>query len=309
MKKYGKIAYIMLILIIFIAGFCIYKVSAKNNSEEDINEKTLAEIKYLENEFQNLFNEINNIKFENYTISATNIEEDSEQSESSGTDSSQDNGGKTSEGSEKSSSETEQEEQTTNKQYELKKEGILTQKDETNWNQIKNDVEKIYTVLYSTTIDLYQVVENKEDITNFNKEYDNLTKAVKDEDKKETLKELSAVYDFLPKFVEKCSKQEKDKVVIKTKNYIFKAYSVLDDEQWEDINNNVNLAQQEFIKIVTDISNKENDKKYESNQDGSKYNINKAYIMINELKNSVKLKDKEVFLIKYKNLLEELENV
>ena len=269
MKKYGKIAYIMLILIIFIAGFCIYKVSAKNNSE-DINEKTLAEIKYLENEFQNLFNEINNIKFENYTISATNIEEDSEQSESSGTDSSQ---------------------------------------DEINWNQIKNDVEKIYTVLYSTTIDLYQVVENKEDITNFNKEYDNLTKAVKDEDKKETLKELSAVYDFLPKFVEKCSKQEKDKVVIKTKNYIFKAYSVLDDEQWEDINNNVNLAQQEFIKIVTDIINKENDKKYESNQDGSKYNINKAYIMINELKNSVNLKDNEVFLIKYKNLLEELENV
>ena len=153
------------------------------------------------------------------------------------------------------------------------------------------------------------MVENKEDITNFNKEYDNLTKAVKDEDKKETLKELSAVYDFLPKFVEKCSKQEKDKVVIKTKNYIFKAYSVLDDEQWEDINNNVNLAQQEFIKIVTDIINKENDKKYESNQDSSKYNINKAYIMINELKNSVNLKDNEVFLIKYKNLLEELENV
>lgn len=153
------------------------------------------------------------------------------------------------------------------------------------------------------------MVENKEDITNFNKEYDNLTKAVKDEDKKETLKELSAVYDFLPKFVEKCSKQKKDKVVIKTKNYIFKAYSVLDDEQWEDINNNVNLAQQEFIKIATDIINKENDKKYESNQDGSKYNINKAYIMISELKNTINLKDKEVFLIKYKNLLEELENV
>ena len=57
------------------------------------------------------------------------------------------------------------------------------------------------------------------------------------------------------------------------------------------------------------MKGKENDKKYESNQDGSKYNINKAYIMINELKNSVNLKDNEVFLIKYKNLLEELENV
>lgn len=41
----------------------------------------------------------------------------------------------------------------------------------------------------------------------------------------------------------------------------------------------------------------------------SKYNVNKAYMMIEELQNAINLKEKEIFLIKYKNLLEELENV
>lgn len=325
MKKYGKIAYVMLILIIFVCGFCIYKVSAKNDSQQEINEKTFEEIKYLENELQNLFNEINNIKFENYTISATNIEEN-EQSEESSNESSgsskekQTEGGTGENSSEKqtegstggnssgNTSENEQE-KTTNKQYQLKEEGILTKNQDINWSQIKNDVEKIYTVLYSTTIDLYQVVENKDEITNFNKEYDNLTKAVKEEDKKETLKRLSAVYEFLPKFVENCAGQEKDKVVIKTKNYIFKAYSILEEEQWQNILDNINSAQQEFMKIASNVNNKEKQDEIILKQNGNKYNIDKSYIMINELKNAVDLKDKQIFLIKYKNLLEELENV
>lgn len=325
MKKYGKIAYVMLILIIFVCGFCIYKVSAKNDSQQEINEKTFEEIKYLENELQNLFNEINNIKFEKYTISATNIEEN-EQSEESSNESSgsskekQTEGGTGENSSEKqtegstggnssgNTSENEQE-KTTNKQYQLKEEGILTKNQDINWSQIKNDVEKIYTVLYSTTIDLYQVVENKDEITNFNKEYDNLTKAVKEEDKKETLKRLSAVYEFLPKFVENCAGQEKDKVVIKTKNYIFKAYSILEEEQWQNILDNINSAQQEFMKIASNVNNKEKQDEIILKQNGNKYNIDKSYIMINELKNAVDLKDKQIFLIKYKNLLEELENV
>ena len=62
MKKYAKIAYIVLILIILIFGFSMYKVSGKNNTNEDVKDKTLSEIEYLENELVNLFNEVNNIK-------------------------------------------------------------------------------------------------------------------------------------------------------------------------------------------------------------------------------------------------------
>ena len=42
MKKYAKIAYIVLILIIFIFGFSMYKVSGKNNTNEDVKDKTLS---------------------------------------------------------------------------------------------------------------------------------------------------------------------------------------------------------------------------------------------------------------------------
>lgn len=328
MKKYGKIAYIVLILIIFICGFCIYKVSAKNDSEEKIQEKSFEEIKYLENQITNLFNEINNIKFENYTISATNIEETESQSEDSKTKSaqneSQESGSessgssqeKQSEGNNQSSGNSEEnqsgteEKKTENKQYQLKEEGILTKNKETNWNQIKNDVEKLYTVLYSTTIDLYQTVEDKEDISKFNKEYDNLIKAAKEENKQETLKELSLLYDYLAKFVDSCPAEEKEKTVIKTKNHIFKAYSVLDNEDWQTISDNVKKAIEEFSNIAKNAGNNENSNIIsESKQNISKYNVNKSYIMINELQNAVDLKEKEIFLIKYKNLLEELENV
>ena len=36
------------------------------------------------------------------------------------------------------------------------------------------------------------------------------------------------------------------------------------------------------------------------------YKVNKCYVLLNELENSMDLKDKEIYYIKYKNLLEEL---
>ena len=301
MKKYTKIAYIVLILIVFLSGFFVYKVSGKNSSNEKIEEKTLAEVKHLESEFQNLFNQLNNISFESYKISSSEIKKEENENQSS--DSSQksaSNGGDNSKKSENSEKQEESNSTEDNKQYTLEEVGVLTENTEIDWKQIKNDVEKIYTYLYPMTLDLYQTSTNQQDIANFNKEYDNLTKAVKDENKEESLKELSILYEYLPKFVENCTDDEKEKIIIKTKNEIFKAYSVLDKEEWSTISYNINSASQEFTKLVTNISNKEN-----INQ----YNINKVYVIINELQNAVTLKDKEVFLIKYKNLLEELQNI
>ena len=71
MKKYARIAYIFLIIVILLSIFLVYKVSGKDESQEKIQEKSLSSIKYFDNKFTDLFNEINNIKFENYTISVT----------------------------------------------------------------------------------------------------------------------------------------------------------------------------------------------------------------------------------------------
>ena len=297
MKKYTRIAYIALILIVLLSGFFMYKVFGKNNSNEKLDEKTLAEIKYFENEFQKLFNQFNNISFENYKISSKEIKQ--EENENKTSSSKQDSTNSKSQ-DQKSQNSEESENSKDNKQYELEEIGILTKDTEIDWKQIKNDVEKIYSSLYQMTLDLYQTSTEQEDVSNFNKEFDNLIQAVKEEDKEKSLNELSILYDYLSKFITNCTADEKEKTILKTKNYIFKAYTILDKEKWEEISNNTNNATQEFTKIITNISDKET---------GNQYNINKAYIMINELQNAVTLKDKEVFLIKYKNLLEELQNI
>ena len=179
---------------------------------------------------------------------------------------------------------------------------------------LDNDVEKIYTILYSITVDLHQTVDNKENIAKFTNEYDKLVKAVKEENKQETLKELSELYNFLAGFIDDFSTHKKDVIVIKTKNDVFKAYSILDNEDWESVTDSINSATQNFARIsvdVKDLNDKDTGKSKGKNDDQniSKYNVNKAYMMIEELQNAINLKEKEIFLIKYKNLLEELENV
>lgn len=311
MKKNKKIVYIIpVILVVAVAiGFLIYKVQGKNNSSSaDIKDKTLSEVKNLEETFINIFNELNNVKFEEYTIYTSkekqqeaNSENGDKTSDSSSSQSSSDNDGAgeettggSSKGEEKNGNSSNSKE---NKKYNLEENGVLTQKQDVNWNNIKKEVENIYSRLSTITLDLYQINIDQQDIVNFNSEYDKLTKAVKEENKEDTLKELSVLYDYFPKFIENCTEDDKEKILIKTKDSIFKAYSLLDNGEWATIMENVNVASQEYTKLITNKNNK------------NQYNVNKAYIMVNELQNAVNLKDKEIFLIKYKNLLEELKKI
>lgn len=305
LKKYNKLAYLLLILILVALGIYIYKLNTRKDKTEEIKEKTLSDIQYIENKFVNLFNQINNIKFENYTISVVKENKEESKEESSSNSSSGVDSGKNKSGSSKekenqnNSEESSKQEDSSKKQYKLEEQSVLTQEGDIDWKQIKNDVEKIYINLYSLTLDLNQIVPNQEDIVKFNKEFDNLTQAVKEENKNDTLKELSMLYDYLPKFIENCSNKQKDITVIKTKNEIFKAYSKLENNEWENISSYINSASNNFEELTRNIEDKS----------VNQYNVRKAYILINELKNSVNLQDEKVFLIKYKNLLEELEKI
>lgn len=317
MKKYKLSAYaVLIIIIIIIIGIVVYKVYGQNNKNNDIKEKTLSEVKYLENKFLNLFNNMNNIEFENYKISSSKIKKEdtsdsdqnseSDKESSSGSSGSSDSSGssekesssgssdKESQGSDKSESSEE------NKKYSLEKKGILTSEKEIDWNEIKNQTENMYTLLSGITLDLYQIDINQQDILKFNSEYDNLTKAVKEENKNLTLDELSKLYNYLPIFIEKTTDDEKEKSIINIKNSILKAYSILDLDKWSEMSEYINVATEEITKMVTNIDKEKENKTY---------NINKTYININELQNAVNIKDKEIFLIKYKNVLEVLSNI
>jgi hypothetical protein len=311
LKKYQKIAYIFLVIFVLSIVFILFKSYADINKNEDEKEKTETEIQRIELSFVNMFNELNNIKFENYRINTSQINKEDlkDNSSSSASETTPSSGGSSSSESSSSGDQGESqkengssqssEESKENQNYEMKLSGVLTNNSDINWENLKNEVEILYSAIPSLTIDLYKININKEKITNFNQEYDNLMKAIKEENKQNALDALANLYNYLPDFIENSTDDTNEKILIKTKNNVFKAYSLLDKNDWNAITENVNLANQEFTKMLT------NSQSSNKNQ----YIINKAYVQINELQNSTKTKEKEIFLIKYKNLLEELENI
>lgn len=313
LKKFKQIGYIILIVIIVVLSLTIYTNASKNN-EQNSKDKTLSEIKFLESKLVNLLNTMNNIESRNYKVSYGEISEQSSKGNSGGSSSKgssegnsqeESSGGSDSSSSQESSSggqdSSSQKEDTkeTEKKYELKINGVLNNSEDINWDIVKSEIENLYTSIPTITIDLYNMNLNQEDILNFNKEYDALALVAKDENKEDTLKQLSKLYEYIPKFISNVTDKELSKVLMEAKSNVFKAYSKLDKKDWKQISSDIKDAINSYSKLLTS-----------TNIDANKqYSINRGYIILNELQNAVSVQDESIFLIKYKNLIEQLENI
>ena len=290
MDIYKIYAYIFLaIFIILFSVFGIVKVTQANtNNNEEYVRKVISEIKYLDINFVKLFNQMNNIEFDNYKISINEIDKKSLK------DKKEDKSNE--KNSTKSNEDEENEENRDIKIFDLKRINILTESKDINWQKIKDVVENMYLSIPTITLDLYQTKLDKKDILEFNREYDNLTKFVQEENKEKTLDELVLLYSKMVKISENVFPKEFDKLILNTKLNLFKGYSKLDSKNWEKILKDIDRSIEEFSKILT-IKDIEKQKIY---------SINKIYIMLNELKSSINIENTEIFLIKYKNIVEEL---
>lgn len=186
-----------------------------------------------------------------------------------------------------------------NQQYLLQQSGVLTNSEQIDWNSVKTEVENLYLSIPTITLDLYKTDAKQDDVLKLNSELDNLTKAIKDEKKKDTLSELSKVYEIIRTVSDNCMDTEVEKVCIRVKENVLKAYSLLDTGDWATMAQNVKQGVDEFSKLMTQ-------NKVETER---QFAINKAYVMLNELQKAAERQDTEIFLIKYKNLLEDLSNL
>ena len=224
MKQTNKIWYIILTIIgILIIGVVIYYATTRNkeqNSEgQNLNSKVASELDYVEEKFVNLFNKMNNIEYENYKITIKNVEQsESNDKESGDTSTGEEKSGSTansdSQNSESSQSGDSQKSQENNSQkseetneqdsdsqmYELQAIGVLTQETQIDWEKTKTEVENIYVSIPTITLDLYQIDINQQDILDFNSKFDNLTIAIRNENKQETLQSLIEIYKYMPIF-------------------------------------------------------------------------------------------------------------
>ena len=184
------------------------------------------------------------------------------------------------------------------KQYNLERSIQLStdKKEEINWDEIQTEVEEIYTVMPTITLDLYQTTVNKEDILNFNSFLDDLATSTRDKKEDVTLDKICDMYSNVSKFADNISQDEVYKVTLKAKENVLRAYSKVNREKWEEVQNNIQRSLEIFSVLLTNNSEKQ-------------VNINKVYVILNELKNASNKKEKEIFYIKYKNLLEEINSL
>ena len=283
---YKKII-IFFILLILIAGssFAIWKNSQKPNDEEKINSKLNSEMEYLNTSLISIANGLNNIVIQEYKI--TESSNNNTSSESSNNTSKNDN-------SSKENSSNESNNETSNISFSMTQNTINT--DEIDWKNLESEISNLYKSWSEIIIDLNKVNSNNENILKFSNDLDETTKYIKAQDKVNSLSMVAKLYSYLPQFMELYEKDGRKIAFMQTKTNIIRAYSIIEQEKWEEIKKEISSSINSFNTILNDVNNNKN-----------QYNINKTYVLLNEFNNSIDTNDKEILYIKYRNLIQEIE--
>lgn len=299
MKKKTIPILLMLVLTISLTG------CGKKDETETLNQKIVSEIEYLDNSLINMLNNTIGISFENYIVKAEQVNEksaatDSKESETSseGSETSNKEGTGSTGGSGQASKIGKEGSQssTNNMNYKMVGNEILLQEKSTEWQTLKADIEKLYSAWSTITLDLYKLNVNAQNILNFNTDLDAATQAIKNEDKTQTLNTISKLYSYIPIYSKETSKNEQTSNVYNTKYNILNACVKIEQGNLEETKRELSNAEQSFLPVINNMSSKEN----------NEININKAYILIKDLQQSTDNIDKDVFYIKYKNLIQQL---
>lgn len=272
------INFLMLCCLVFSLTGCDQK-----NQNNQLREKVENEIEYLDSAIISILNNMNNIQLENYQFKTEKISSSSQQN--------------TNESGNETSQSSESESQKNELAYQMKPSNILINDQSTNWNDIKIEVERLYSSWYSTVIDLYKTDIDQNNISNFSKELDVIVGYIEKEDKNNTLASLGRIYQLLPNFMEKVSNDTTKTQILKTKANIENAYILIEQEKWDEIINHMNKAEETYTYVVNNVD------------PDNQYHINKTYILIKEFQNSIDKQNKNLLYIKYKNLIEELSHI
>lgn len=287
----------IILLIIYMSIIMLFLCGCSNKEETILNEKVESEIQYLDKRIVGIMNKLNNITLENYEVKSketslqereenSNVqEENGEKSANNSTDAGDSNNNTSSNGG-------------NIKVLQMQPSNILViDKNDIDWITIKSEIEIMYSTWNTILMDLYSINVENSDIINFSKALDDTILVAKEENKLETLKSLANLYSYLPKYMDKLSLVENSRDILQTKSYILNAYALVEEENWSEVQNQMNLADETYSEVINDV-------KYIENNQGK---ASRVYVLIKEIKSSINLKDKDIFYIKYKNLMNSIQ--
>lgn len=265
--------------IIFLIALVIISFSGcskEKTDEEQLRNKKISEIDYLENYIMSLINSINNIDLKQYDAKIEKTENLNEILQ---------------ENEEISSKDTEN----NVVQYSMVPNIVLNADKTINWENLKLGIENLNNTWPSIIVDLYKANVDNNKLTEFSNLINTCIGNIKNENRTETLNNLAKLYEYIPVFLEKIVPNEQQVELAKTKVEVIKAYVNIDFENWDGLKGNLDSATSNFEPILNN-----------TNESEKEYNIRKVYVLLQEFKNAVDTKDKDLLFMKYKNLMEEL---
>ena len=265
--------------IIFLVALVIISFSGcskQKTDEEQLRDKNISEIDYLDNYIMLMLNSINDIDLKQYDAKIEKTENLNEILQESEETSSEDTGNNVI-------------------QYSMVPNNILNADKTINWENLKLEIENLNNTWPSIIVDLYKANVDNKKLTEFSDLINTCIGNIKNENRTETLNSLAKLYEYIPVFLEKIASDNQQIELAKTKVEVIKAYVNIDFTNWEELKTSLDRAISNFEPIVNN-----------TNEAEKEYNIRKAYVLLQEFKNAVDTNDKDLLFMKYKNLMEEL---
>lgn len=265
----------------------------KSEEKPNIDDKISAEIQYLDKEISGFIDIATGKNEKNYDVqkekaktgvSNKNTEDSNSKgnSEESSEEGSQEDSNQNSKNSNQQNQSDEYEVTIMSMKY-----NSSNKIEDSQWDELKNSIEKLYTSWTTIENDL-NLKDNiqKDNITNLNKNFDNLLLYAINKDEKNFIKESIESYANITNIADQVEYEKNKLYKLQSKNKIFEAYYNVQENDWISAKNNINLANSYLEKI-------ENLK-------------NRVKVSLKNLSNSVDQNDETVFYIKYEDLINEI---
>lgn len=265
----------------------------KSEEKPNIDDKISAEIQYLDKEISGFIDIATGKNEKNYDVQKEKAKtgvsnKNTEDSNSKGNSEESSEQGSQEDSNQNSKSSNQQNQ---SDEYEVT---IMSMKynssnkiEDSQWDELKNSIEKLYTSWTTIENDL-NLKDNiqKDNITNLNKNFDNLLLYAINKDEKNFIKESIESYANITNIADQVEYEKNKLYKLQSKNKIFEAYYNVQENDWISAKNNINLANSYLEKI-------ENLK-------------NRVKVSLKNLSNSVDQNDETVFYIKYEDLINEI---
>lgn len=165
------------------------------------------------------------------------------------------------------------------------------------WDKIETEVEQIYQVWNTVSIDLYSLSINNNAILTFNDGLNKATQAVKVKNKANAMNEITGIYGKILEYRKAYDKDTRKTDILTIQYNSVAAYTDVTNGKWNEASAKLATAEKIFSNLLNTVTNDY------TNQ----ATMSQCYISINELKKAVWLQDKEIFFIEYRNLMSKME--